>query len=427
MSKIILTKSQIETVNKLEKREENLKAYTNVLADTSIFYGKTKRGKKVCIMELIKRNRAVKQYKIEDIEKSIYNNTNLPKVITSLISEFIYDGGTSKYYNLTLKKDNDVKINTNIIVIKELNDHVWKDIHKKFFKQDLKITFVKNNSDIDKISANNFKKANKYDIVFIRDNIFSNFYKNDKYNNGYYNTSFRFNRVIFSNIDKLKPIKSCPLADFTWCITSDLDTYTLENDQDIYPVSKRSTIWNNSFNYDKDFYKQANVIISDIEYVHVDLRISIEHLNRDKYVSTAKMLKEAYNDPVNNKKFLVIVGSKYYNYLKTDVWYSKSTKTISENHRFDEDKFLQSCKNSIVVKNLDLANRTDLNLNCITDIILLDPISSFCSITFGKKYIERCIKINKTSQILKLTIISHKHELKESINEIKKKILKIFN
>lgn len=390
MSKLILNNAQKKTIKKLVARETNIEVLPNVLSDMSIFYSKAGKGKKICIMELIKRKKIVNSFKNNSIQNAIEELTTLSSDIASLISDFTFNG-PNKNYNLTPEKENDIRIDTNIIVIKDLSDHIWKDIHNKFFKKDLKITFVKNSKDLDKISANNFKKANKYDIVFIRNSIFPKFVDRDgKYKNYSSDFTFRFNRVIFSDVDKLNECY-CPVANFTWCLTNDKSIYGLDLDVVFFPYFNNRHIWDNtSYYYNDSFYKDNNVMLSDEEEENnITLKAIITKAQtRKKIKAVSKGIKEAHSDNENNNIYLIVENK----FIARNSWDTKITKIIKEKYRFNSKKFLESGRNSIVVTKDILCSRTDLNLNFITDIVIMDSMSGFdCEHNLlNKLIVERC-------------------------------------
>lgn len=448
MTSLTLTKAQIDTINKLEKREKGFSASKNVLSDASIFYGKHNCGKKMCILELIKRNINVERFNKNLILNAINDSTTLPTVISSMITDFTFNNDLrDENYMFTKLYKKETRINTNLIVIDKRDKITWEGIYKKYYKKDLKVIFLLGEQFLERIDINSKNRQdylfmNDYDIVFISDTKYIpivqfSFDYGDEYgtnNIKFVKGGIRFNRLILYNsyISKYSAFEywlidsewrpKRPASNFTWFVTNEPNSnenitydrayYTMyldyikrdinDGNEELYGYGSLDDFLEHTYNVifpcsngysgNQNHYKlftshmdsynsmrDSEITLPD--YIRKELSDNIvyfsEELNNEKFNVTKKVeklknttlsniyktIKQALNDLNNNQIFLIIT-----NYPDN----IKCKNKIDNVCKFNRSGFLKSKRNSIVITKRALQERTDLNLNFVTDIILLD-------------------------------------------------------
>lgn len=349
------------------------RVYSNFVSDNAILNGAYGSGKKVCIFELIRRAKETKAYnRYNFIRKT---NTLLPTAICDIISDF----SVLEEYT-TDNNPNDIFVNTNVIVVDDLNDHIWKDIHKSYYR-DLSTKWITSTKTMKWIMKGKFQRANNYDILFIRSSIYNRMYSNNFKFLGYkQGVNFRFNRFIMHVNDTERTMN----ANFTWLLT-DLNTtnYPETNENLILPVwADKYTCHENQYTIQQPIDKVIKTTIT----IGTKRRVCLD----DEVLNEAKESLEQEDDRV----FLVLATDLHKELLAK----SNMVKVIKKGVRFHKQKFLDSGKNIILADHEDFVKRTDMNLSFITDVIMYSrPESS--RFLYKNEMIERLLCYGRTKDL----------------------------
>lgn len=405
----------------------------NKISEVALFKYSPSFEMEYCIFDLIKEKREVKRY---DPLSFLVTKKDLLPELWGVVNDFASGDDIITPRERSIEERD---VDTTLIVINKMDDHVWKDLYKNYYKNEgLKVTFPASVKQIDSIMKDNFKKANNYDAIVVRSDAWEKMATEDNGYKGYdRNVEFRFNRVVFA----LRPNENveecgmyCPYANFTWCdnspkldednpyeaiwnpylprsyrrvlpwnsayYTGSYYTEFLENALSV--VVKQSNSFNNIHRYNKEHYKFNQM------YTYFDTEF-------DGKSSSVYIRRKLENDPT--KKILLVHAYDTINnrYVKETEKHDRlfrngrmkiKYKTVLNNTRFYCKKALQSNVQVVVVCAKELY-RKDLNCNIFDEVI-------FCSYTNDYDvpidFIEKCFPFRREGICKKIDVTFIKPE-----------------
>lgn len=374
MNSYILNNKKV--VNEMINREDTFKHFYDnygvdhsTISDVAFLASSISYETEYCIFDLIKEKRLTYKYDVPNILKS-------SRFLISDVWDIVF-----KYANLdhdkiiTPSNSNitEIAVDTNLIIINPLDDHIWKKIYKSTYRSDLKVAFISSANQIKNIMKNDFKKANKYDAIIVRTDNWLKFRQDSSYKGYSSDIEFRFSRVFFANSNNCSTSPYCPFANFTWVQRSkkvSTDKY-LKAWNPYYPSSsKRVLPWTRDFSSILETKLSVFAIVNNTKYIG---DIKTEYMGDYFNVSASyiQIANEINNELSINKdlKYLVILDDNSYIGYTTINLKMKNIPhaVIKPNIRFYQDKFLKKGVNVIVTKEKELY-RSDMRLDFIDKI-----------------------------------------------------------
>jgi len=386
---------------KIKPTEANPSTMTN----SGMIYGSRGCGKKFCVFELVKVKPQAEQFSVDTI---LYKKLNkFPIEICDTITDYIKDS-EDYYVELNTSKDKRHFVNTTLVVIQETEEILWKRIHDKYFP-DIKIKFVSSKNGMKKLIKKKFACVEKYDMIFLTEFDYEYLNVSSKYLK-----DFRFNRVVFSGLTR---ITYAPESNFTWAfVRSELTRFG-----SISGLSRRSLpvsmhdkriIWS-KLTSNLDIHRS----LLDASSVKIDLtpdvptRLHVQQIQTPSDYSLERMVIK-YKACEELSKHNWTCPDKYYlivSYRIKNSWITnkslKNCYVIDDYKGFDKDEFLKSGKRIIFATSAQISQRSDLNLDFITDIFFL--YYGIYGPLLSTKLLSRCLCFSAIpSRSLSLTIFS---------------------
>lgn len=360
----------------------------NIISDVGLFRYSPSFEMEYCIFDLIKAKKEVKRY-YNSLAELDENRQLLPE-LWNIVNDF--SETENKFVTPPRSDGTEVFVDTTLIIVNKMDDHIWKKVHKTYYKKDLKVAFPSSVKQIDSIMKDNFKKANKYDAVIVRVDkwiqmvpIRGLFVDNHHVNAGFRgykgyteDIEFRFKRVVFAtqpNFHPSYPGFHCPFANFSWFDASD----ALVNVKDkcwnrFFPKYERRVLpWNKPF---KATIRDALSVVAKQHNSNENIRcICPQTFDDFDYEGGLNFIEdELQNDP--GKLFLYVTG---YEYANTSLKYMEKyfkrkhirCKTVKSNTRIYKEKILNDNIQVLLVSANEMY-RKDLNLDIVDEIVFVD-------------------------------------------------------
>lgn len=414
-----------EIVNMMIEKENTFKHQNeyvyDTISDVSLFKYSPSFEMEYCIFDLIKDKNEVQKY---DPLSILVKSKNLLPELWKIVSD--YADIEDKIVTPTNPEIEERFVDTTLIVINKMDDHIWKERYNTHYKYktDLKVTFISTDKQINNIMKDNFKKANKHDAIIVRSDIWSKMATDEKGYKGYSpNVEFRFKRAIFAvrpNNNVKESNLYCPYANFTWCDNSEKinDPHQWGEWNHHLPVSSRKVLpWDkyyysdhledsltvnvkqsDSFNRIRNLKKESYGISSDRYTNYTVPELILNKIKQEPYTTILCVHGSDTSEEgvrITEKSFKKFPGGKKIKF-----------KTIKKNTRFYWRKVLLNEIQVINVSENELY-RKDLNFEFFTEVIYIDNSSGHVNVDF----IEKCcpFKRDNHGRDFNVTIIKNPH------------------
>lgn len=408
---------------------ENENSFVDILSDVAFFSHSASFEIEHSIFQLIIKRKLTGCL---NIKETLYKSKSLIPDLWDIVLKYADDKT-----NITTPKRKyirEINVDTTLIIIDNMDDHVWKNVWKKYYKPYLNVFFVYNNIQSRDIAMNKFKKANNYDVIIVTTNMWEKIVSFDNGYNGYSkNIEFKFNRVVFAvvfdnneqyytydlpNYDYINERDNrifgfnmyCPYGNFTWVNSKREKFYQWDVS---FPMSRRRKLpWHKHLDrslcsaltvYADVNNSKGNVInIYDKQYGFLKGNMNFYNIA----LSIAKKLKN------NDKKRFLIVNDTF----ETNMWvarefyYKDVTSTIINNEkRLHKDVIFKKNINVIIIKRAELY-RKDLNIDFIDEIYYVNHGKK--SYNIKGTFIEKCLPFrNKTPKKINVTLVLDQKDL----------------